>query len=391
MNGISNHAQEAIRELTDTNHLGGIIRGCIWDPKLGPPDQHPNCRFFGEVEKYLTFRQIAHAGDTFNTYCQNILAEILTADSVQWHRVSQNLQPKGDAQKAIARLRIQRQSDVNVRVALRDILCVPWCNEVEIICELRNKIVHQRGLDPEGKVEETAKAFPPGQYLIKPTDLDPTIYPVRITPAGELMIDAHAAHWASRYVAHHIHLMDQNICQRFGVAVVRAPMQSLSFRMRDGAHPQILPPGIPLPTLGKMPAPVPVPPLPVLSRSHIVPSLKEQDCAKAWRQLRSELDAFVRVTCENGGIQIQELECNLAGRPSENTIANHEIHLAYDLSSKAEPSTRANRLGIRFRQNNFEPFVTVWSTKTRMKDFHHVDQPASLKEEIITAIHATLS
>lgn len=56
-------------DLNQVDWSGAIIRGCIWDPQLGAPGSHPNGRFFGEIERYLSGRQIAHAADAFNTYC----------------------------------------------------------------------------------------------------------------------------------------------------------------------------------------------------------------------------------------------------------------------------------------------------------------------------------
>lgn len=174
MKGTSIHEHRAAKELHDVDYLNGIIRGCIWDPQLGPPENHPNGNFFGEVEWYLTCRQIAHAGDTFNTYCQNILGEILSIDPTTWDIANQRLPTKsGGKQKplraksrsdAIASLFNQSESDYGVRRVLRDVLAMDWCNEIEIICELRNKIVHQAGFDSECEVKGKAKEFPPGNY-----------------------------------------------------------------------------------------------------------------------------------------------------------------------------------------------------------------------------------
>ena len=391
MKGQSSHAYHALKGLHHTNHLNGIIRGCIWDPQLGSRGQHPNAVFFGEVEWYLTCRQIAYAGDTFNTYCQNILAEILAMNPQLWKEVSKHLRPKNDAEDAIGRLRIQRQLDGYVREALRDTLGISWCNEIEIICELRNKIVHQAGFDPEGEVAGKVKEFPPGKYWLPPAGLNSAEVPLDCGTDGKLIIDARTAHWATLWVAHHIHQMDQCICHRFGVARVKRPPLSSTFHMREGAHPQILFPGMPLPKAPDIPAPAVAPPLPELPPYDPMANPKEKACADAWHRIQNELDAIVRRVCDEAAIEIQGIECNLAGHPLGHTIVNHEIHLGYQLGSPDPACTRSNRVGIRIRQNDFDPFVTIWSTKTMMKDFRNIEDLDPLEEEIVTAIHATLA
>lgn len=370
------------------DHLNGIIRGCIWDPNLGAGNQHPNARFFSDVEWYLTCRQITHAGDIFNTYCQNILAEILEADATQWEKTKEKLSHK-NREAAIKSLRSQRESDRGVREVLRDSLGVAWCNEIEIICKLRNKVVHQAGLDSKGEVIATAKKFPPGEYRLRPTDLDPQEFPVACTPEGKLQIDARSAHWATRWVEHHIHLMDQNICHRFELERKRRPAPSHSFQMREGAHPQLLLPGTPLPKAPAPPAPIPAPPLPELPNLEPVVSPEEATCAKIWHELQQNLDAFVREICEAYEIQIKDQERRPAGQLLPHTLSNHDIHLGYKLSPADSISERHNHLGIRIRQINFEPFVTIWSTKTVMRDFTDATRLEEMKDELVTAIHAT--
>ncbi len=81
----------------------------------------------------------------------------------------------------------------------------------------------------------------------------------------------------------------------------------------------------------------------------------------------------------------------MAGHPLPHTLTNHEIHIGYELTSTDPSSAKSNFLGIRIRQNHFEPFVTLWSTKTMMRDFPVVAELDQLKEAIRTAIHATVS
>lgn len=390
MKGSSVHAHQALKELNNVDWLNGVIRGCIWDPQLGTPDKHPNIRFFGEVERYLTGRQIAHAGDTLNTYCQNILAAILDADASQWSAV-QNLLRAKTREEAIAALHKQRENDTSVRKSLRERLGIFWCNELEIICALRNKMVHQAGIDHEGEVLATTKLFPPGQHPLPPPDLARDEFPIECSADGTLLVDARSAHWATRHVSYQIHLMDQNICYRFCVAREPRPMPSLGFHMREGSHPRILFPGSPLPKPPAIPAPSPAPSLPELPPLQFMADPKEQACMETWNHLRRELDAAVRSICDKCGLQIDGIEGNVAGHPSSHTIAHHELHACYDLSSPDPSVQKSNRIGIRMRQRNLAPFVTIWSTKTVMRDFNRVDDLTQMKEELTAAIHATLS
>ncbi len=387
MKGQSLPAHNALKELHDVDWLNGVIRGCIWDESLGPPESHPNIRLFGEVERYLSHRQIAHAGDTFNTYCQNILAEILEADPSQWATVA-DLFGKRSREEIIAALRRQKGRDDNVRKALRERLGIFWCNELEIVCTLRNKIVHQAGIDHARDVEKTVADYLPGKHPLPPPELEPA-FPVQWAEDGALLLDAKAAHWATRYVGYHVHLMDQNICHRFGVPRERRPMPSSSFKFRGGGPYRALFPGMPLPKPAPTPKPRPTPPLPPLPPIPPMPDAKEIACAQKWYALRDELDTTVRAICDESGVEMDGVFGQLAGNPSPTTIACHDMHLGYDLRPAGASEEKQNRLGIRIRQRGFLPFVTVWSDKTMMRDFDEVDDLSKIREEITTAVHAT--
>jgi hypothetical protein len=389
MKGQSIHAHIALKELHNVDWLNGVIRGCIWDESLGPPETHPNIRLFDEVERYLSFRQIAHAGDTFNTYCQNILAAILEADPSHWPKIKDLLRAKSAAD-AITALRKQKENDHKVRTALRERLAVSWCNELEIICTLRNKIVHQAAIDHEREVAQTVAKFPPGQHKFPPPDLEPG-FPVEVSPDGTLLVDAKTAHWATWYVAYHIHLLDQTICHQFRVPREPRPLPSLSFHFSGGKSYRALFPGTPLPKPPPIPRPRPAPALPPLPPIPPMSDAKEIACAKKWNALRNELDAAVRAICDQNRVEIDGIFGQLVGIPASRTIAHHELHLGYDMHPAGSPKSEQNRLGIRIRQKDFVPFVTVWSDRTMMRDFESVDDLTEVTEEITTAIHATVS
>lgn len=389
MKGQSIHAHLALQELHNVDWLNGVIRGCIWDESLGSPETHPNIRLFGEVERYLSCRQIAHAGDTFNTYCQNILAAILEADPSQWPKVKNLLREK-TVEAEISRLRKQKDYDEPVREALRDRLDVFWCNELEIICTLRNKIVHQAAIDHEREVAQTTAKFPPGQHPLPPPDLEPG-FPVEVGADGSLLVDAKSAHWANIYVGYHIHAMDQTICHQFGVPREPRPRPSLPFHFSGGKNYRVLWPGTPLPKPLPIQRPRPAPALPPLPPISPMLDAKEIACAQKWHALRGELDGVVRAICEQSGVEIDGIFRHLAGTPAPHTIAHHEFHLGYDLRPVASSESRQNRLGIRIRQKNFVPFITIWSDRTMMRDFEQTDNIAAIKEELTKAIHATVS
>ena len=68
--GNSIHAVNAMNALHSASFQNSVIRGSIWNPNWGDDHTHPNAPLFGEVEWYLTCRQVTHAGDIFHTYCQ---------------------------------------------------------------------------------------------------------------------------------------------------------------------------------------------------------------------------------------------------------------------------------------------------------------------------------
>ena len=118
---------------------------------------------------------------------------------------------------------------------------------------------------------------------------------------------------------------------------------------------------------------------------------QEIECARIWRITYNELQAFIRTVCEKDGVEIEVYERNTGGRPNPRTIAYHDMHIGVLLVSPDPISRKSNRLGVRLRQNGFKPFATIWSDKTMMKEFHDLSDLTALKDEITTAIHATLS
>src|SRR5690606_15982661 len=90
------------------------------------------------------------------------------------------------------------------------------------IIEMRNKIVHQGGMDTAGDVQcELEKLKANGGTVVHPVDLPAGIIPVSVAPDNRLQIDAVAGFWASRHIENHIHLMDQDLTFRFNLPTQR--------------------------------------------------------------------------------------------------------------------------------------------------------------------------
>jgi hypothetical protein len=389
--GTTIHAATAMDALHASGFLNSVIRGSICDPSLGGPEDHVNARFFGEVEWYLTCRQVAHAADIFNTYCQNILAEVLEVDASVWPQIKKHLSPKR-IDEAIAKLKVQRQTDSFVREAFRESLDVMWCGEVEIIAELRNRIVHQSGYDPEGKIGETIQKFPPAQQFLPPAWLDPADFPVAVDASGKLRIDARTGYWATSHVQHHIHMMDQTLCHRFGITRNRRPQRKIGFSTREESSAFMLPPGTPLPVPNLVTTPsVPAPELPPPYIYIDMANQDEIDCAKCWRLTREELDSFIREYCEEVGVDICGLDGSLAGRVRSHTIEGHDHHLGYQLCPKDDPRAAPKHLGVRLRQQGFQPFITIWGTNAQMQDFRPCAVTNEVRECIRDCVDDTLS
>lgn len=389
--GNSIPASDAMNALHPVGFLNSVIRGAICDPALGSAENHPNAPFFADVEWYLTCRQVAHAGDTFNTYCQKILAEILEADPTVWALVGKSLRGK-TCEAAIANLKIQKEIDGSVREVLRDSLSAAWCGEMEIISELRNRIVHQEGFDPEGKIDKVILAFPPGKQLIYPSGLDQSIFPVAVDQSGRLQIDARTGYWATQHVTHHIHMLDQTLCHRFGLSRRRKPTRKVGFQVKKDSTAFAFFPDKPLPVPPKiLETPSRVFELSPFPEYRLMANSEEIACAATWRKVRGEIHEFVQQCCDDSEVEICGLEPSLAGSIRSHTIDGHDHHLGFNLRPKGKLDGNSKFLGIRLRQEKFQPFITAWGTHSQMRDFRPCELTEELKEYLHDGINHTIS
>lgn len=381
--GLTSSAIHALEELDSSRIINGLVRGPICDPGLAVSGHHENWRFFGEMEWYLTCRQISHAADMLNAYCQSVLADVIEVDHDVWRAVSSILPKKSrERSSAVELLRKQDARDMkSIRELFRDELRVFWNPQIDLIVTLRNKIVHQDGFDHEGEVANAIARCAESKTLIPPVEFLDDVIPAGIDDSGRLLIDARTGLWATSHTINNIHMMDQNISFRFGVATRRWVPRRRSFSFGSRPPVQFFP-GIPLPvTSPETPELQPAPDLPPFHQYEAMTDTREVECVQTWHRVRSEIDQFVRDYCDELGIEIRGLNCTLAGSVLSHTIRGHDHHLGYRLAMPGQTHNPID-LGIRLRQRNFEPFLTIWSDKSQMIDFDECALTEGVKEEI---------
>jgi len=72
---------------------------------------------------------------------------------------------------------------------------------------------------------------------------------------------------------------------------------------------------------------------------------------------------------KEAGVSIRGMWGGCGGTTLPHTIRGHDIAIEYDLADDQRPSNDPERVGIRIRERDFEPYVTIWSRKTLMRDF----------------------
>ena len=322
---------------------------------------------------------------------RGILADILVKDPTIWDLFPTKLFGK-KRELTIDKLKRQACNDGSVREALRDFIKAYWCNEIETIATIRNKIVHQSGIDPKGDVKATIAKYPPGKMHIYPVSLDPENFPVDVAANGQLLIDAMTGYWASQHAQNLIHLMDQTFCTRFGLKRSLKSIKSQSFRQSDSSH-RMLAPGTPLPqpllitdipTQQSLPVPEFKPYKPMANQ-------KEQACAQTWHKVSKEIVTFIKETCDEVEVCDAGSSMNLAGHVQGHTLAGHDRGLHFKLKPIDSHKSKVNELGIRLRQTDFEPYITIWSTNTQMMDYRPCELSNDVKAHLIKSIQQTVS
>ncbi len=67
------------------------------------------------------------------------------------------------------------------------------------------------------------------------------------------------------------------------------------------------------------------------------------------------------------------------------------MRLDYGMVKSDSDGSRQEDLGIRLRQRNFEPFVTIWSTNSQMQDFELRELSEQIKEFLRGCIDRALT
>ena len=392
--GLTTAAIHALEELDSSRVINGLLRGAICDSSLDGPSHHVNWKSFREMEWYLTCRQISNSADVFNAYCQSVLADIMEVDHCAWNKVKSILPKKSrERDAAVELLRKQDARDMkSIRELFQEEFKVFWNPQIDLIVTLRNKIVHQGGFDHEGEVTAEMKRCAASKTLIPPVEFLDDEIPIGIDDAGRLVIDARAGLWATSHTSNNIHMMDKNITFRFKVPTRRWVPRTRSFSFGSRPAGNFLP-GVPLSVAGpEIAEPQPASELPAFYQYDYkaMPDPKEIECAKTWRRVRSEIDQFVRDYCGELGVEICGQNHSLAGSIHSHTICGHDFHLGYRLKSSGDNRIPLE-IGIRLRQRNFEPFITLWSDKAQMVDFDECILSEAVMEEIRKAIDRVIS
>lgn len=384
-------AIRAIEELKAAAFINQVLRGRMVDPVRESAPYHPNWRLFRQAEWYLTCREVTHAADALNTYCQSILAEALENTPALWEEVKERFRKDDKREDVIKKLRVQRAPDGVVRQIMGQDLGTFWNAEMDLIATLRNKIVHQGGYDPEGDIPAAIEKCRQGKTVLPPIEHLSGEIPILVDSAGRLEIDATTATWASDHVEHNIWMMDQNWRAHFKIPGTRYIPERVSFSASGSNGIRMFAPGVPLPTAGPNLQIRPASPsLPEIPHCPEMTDQKDIECARTWRQVWMQLHEFVDHYCEEIGAHITEMKPATPGRFPSRTVGEHEHHLGYKVSS-GDPEHRGEWIGIRLRQKNKVPFVTVWSDQTLMRDFDSCDLSEELKEHLKDCIAEAVS
>jgi len=371
----------ALEQLSDVGFINGMIRGRVFDPLPEGAAHHPNWSFFRSTEWYLTCREIAHAADILNAYCQALLAEALEHTPDLWDKVKKRFKNEGTRENVIAKLRMQRGSDGAIRQIWEKDLGTFWNAEMDLIALLRNRIVHQGGFDRNGEIPRAIERCREGRKLLPPINQMNGEIPVSIDEHGKLIIDAKTGKWATDHVHHNIYMMDHICMGQFNIPGRRYVMKRQSFRWQGGSRGIRLLPGEPLPTGGPEAVELEFPTLPIFPEYNDMNDPSEIECAQIWKKAMAEIHGFVEEYCDEVGAGVRSFFPGMPGKIHSNTIRHHEHHLGYRVAYEAGEG-RGGFLGIRLRQKDFKPYLTVWSDETMMQDFDLCELSEGVKEAI---------
>jgi len=349
------------------------------------------------LEYYLGSQQITHAADTLNSYCQSILGEVVKANEEAWEKIKNSFKFK-DREVAATAFFQHRAGDGSVREALRDKLKCFWSPESDVVAKLRNKLVHQNGHDPEREVEKEIDSKN-GQWcpIMPPMWIGKSI-PVRYDAGDWLAADAEIGLWANSHVRHHIHLMDQNLCHVYSLPrerwVPRTVSRKIASTPLSNSYRGIAP-GQSLSSLeSTMSTSTPqqnVQPNDA-SSPYPKPSDEEIACAKRWHSSGKSLSDFVTDYAAKLNLRTIGRANRLAGVILSHTRRGHDCHFEWTfVPNDSDDEGNPEIVSIRLRQKEFKPFITIWGTRSEMRDFEDTGEHAAVLEYLKDCIDKTLT
>lgn len=384
-------AIRALEELKAAAFINQVLRGRMVDPIPDSAPYHPNWRLFRQAEWYLTCREVTHAADVLNTYCQSILAEALENTPDLWTKVKARFRKEDTREDVIKKLRVQRGPDGAVRQIFSQDLTTFWNAEMDLIATLRNKIVHQGGLDPEGDIPKAIKKCREGLSVLRPISYLSGEIPLSVDPEDKLEIDAATASWANEHVAHNIWMLDQNWRAHFRIPGTRWIQKRVPFTASGTNRLRIFARGVPLPTTGPdLQLRSQTPSLPEIQKCPDMNDPKDLECEESWMQNQRVIHEFIEQFCEEIGGQFKELRCASPGNFPSRCVSEHEHQLDCRISGD-DPDRGGSWIGIRFRQKEKVPFLTIWSAQTLMRDFDSCELTEELKEHLRDCIVEAVS
>lgn len=234
--GFSVHAKRAIDQLMDSYVVTWFAHHDAFRVDATCPPEKSNRDYNTLMESYFGRLQVCYAADTFNSYCQSMLGEWLDLHADRWETIS-GCFPKEETPISLRKkLQHQQASDRAVREALRDGLNCFWSPETDVILVLRNKFVHQNGIDPKRQVEKEIRSMNGKWCDLYPVDLPSREIPVRYEAGDVLLSNLETGKWANAHIRNHISFMDQNLCHTYSLP--RGPIELKTITRSFGNHAQ---------------------------------------------------------------------------------------------------------------------------------------------------------
>jgi hypothetical protein len=382
---LSQHAHRALESLQQSWAVNKFIHSdAVRNDAHCPSPGNPNERFNGLREYYLGSLQVCHAADALNSYCQSILAEIIKTDAQAWADFDATIDPgkRIKREAMIANLLSHRERDGAIRAHLRDVIQCYWPFESDVITCLRNKFVHQNGHDPKRSVEAliASKKRP---WCVICVDAKQGADEVRYFDAEWLDADVKLGEWACAHFRTHIHSMDQNLCYRFKLPRDRSLSRPISRQLgslptpRRPMNPQFGGLSVNLAsTTADMPSNQQ--PTGTTAEKKAEPKVRrliarktkeETDCELAWHDLKDAIFQFIKEYTKKIGVAIRSQHGGGIGNWAH-SVRGLELCLDYEMGPEvADHFSTSDFIGIRLRERDLVPYVTIWSRRSQMRDF----------------------